>query len=541
MGDISLATGFVGGIGLFLLGLWLATDGLKIAAGGVLRANLRDWTRDRWRSFETGFAIAILLPSSGTLTHAAVGVVNSGRVRLVNALWVVVGCSFGSVITAWLVVAIGFSPYLVPLTLTAIGIGVFLMWTSAHSTRGSWGQVLVGTGLVFFGLRILTNGFGALEASQQSLLPLGASYPELQVGIIGIALAALLSSSSAAVALLLVAASTGVLDLSTAAAGVIGANLGASTAAAWAILRGTPAAQRVAMGHVLFHVVTSAIGLLLLAWMPVLGEISSPIFALALFHTIFSALGACVLWILTQFVVTSLEGYFRDKDADRSNNLDDNVLSIPDLALEGLVVEVGEAASIAHQLTRVALGQESMNEARRRQELATMSRLAVAIEEYLAKLSRTRLPARVADHLVEISRASETYCNLSAKAAAFCDAGAVSGPEALGADLRRMRLLALQLVAISDPFHRNFSMANSRAELERLRVSAETFDQTVIRAVASGGVDTENARRIAECGRAIRELGEAVVEGAQHLETVRIEDPERQRLEVVDAELALAA
>ncbi len=294
----------LGGLGLFLVAMQMITDGLKALVAGKLRAMLRRWSGSRWRSVGTGALITALVQSSGAVTVAVIGFVNAGILSLSQALGIVFGANIGTTVTAWLVALAGFEWSITSLALPFVGVGAGLRLMVGDERGRGLATALVGFGLFFLGLAYLKQGFGAIESGiELADLRLGGAGGVLVMLLVGFAVTVLMQSSSASIALVITAASAGVLSLPLAAAAVIGANVGTTSTAALAALVATPAARRVAAGHIFFNLVT---GLVALAMLPVMlwavertealiGRGSSPALALALFHTVFNVLGVALL------------------------------------------------------------------------------------------------------------------------------------------------------------------------------------------------------------------------------------------------------
>ena len=123
---LGLLTALLGGIGLFLLGMTMLTDGLKLAAGRALERILAAWTRTRLHGLITGICVTALVQSSTAMTVAAIGFVNAGLLSFAAALWVVFGSNLGSSVTGWLVAWIGFKISIDAFALPFIGIGMAL-------------------------------------------------------------------------------------------------------------------------------------------------------------------------------------------------------------------------------------------------------------------------------------------------------------------------------------------------------------------------------------------------------------------------------
>ena len=97
----------LGGLGLFLLGMGMMTDGLKLAAGNALQRILSAATRTRWHALGSGILVTALVQASGAVTVATIGFINAGLLGLAPALWVLFGANVGSTMTGWLVAAVG--------------------------------------------------------------------------------------------------------------------------------------------------------------------------------------------------------------------------------------------------------------------------------------------------------------------------------------------------------------------------------------------------------------------------------------------------
>ncbi|MDP1555915.1 MAG: Na/Pi symporter, partial [Hyphomonas sp.] len=153
----------LGGVGLFLLGMNLLTDGLKLAAGDGLRAILRRWTGTPIRGLSAGAMLTGLVQSSSAVTVATIGFVNAGLLTLNQAVWVIFGANIGTTMTGWLVSLIGLKIDVGAMALPFIGIGMLGRLVTAHRPRASGiGQAVAGFGLFFLGIGILKDGFGEL-------------------------------------------------------------------------------------------------------------------------------------------------------------------------------------------------------------------------------------------------------------------------------------------------------------------------------------------------------------------------------------------
>ena len=205
----------LGGVGLFLLGMWLITEGLKVAAGASLERLLASWTRNRLRGLLSGTLLTALVQSSSAITVAALGFVNTGLLRFERAVWVIFGSNLGTTLTAWVVALVGIKFQINVIALPLVGIGALMRVFAPADRYRNLGMALAGFGVLFLGIEVLSSGFQHLGES----FPLpDAGTPLVWLVLLGIILTTLMQSSSAAVALVLTALAGGLLGFREAAA-----------------------------------------------------------------------------------------------------------------------------------------------------------------------------------------------------------------------------------------------------------------------------------------------------------------------------------
>ena len=262
---MSFAIPILGGIGLFLVGVWMMTEGLKLAAGGLLQRILASATSSPLRGLAAGIFITALVRSSSAVTVATIGFVNAGLMALAPAVWVVFGTNLGTTTTAWLVVLAGTGFDAATMALPLVGIGMILRLVGANRQRtAGLGQAIAGFGVFFLGIGFLQDGFDDVTPMLATLdLDAGAWLAVPAFVALGFALTVVTQSSSAAIAIALTASAGGSVPLLLAAAAVIGTNIGTTSTAAFAAVGATAPARRVAAAHIIFNVVTAVIALAL--------------------------------------------------------------------------------------------------------------------------------------------------------------------------------------------------------------------------------------------------------------------------------------
>lgn len=403
-----------GGIGFFLLGLELLTDGLRLAAGPNLQRLLTRATDTRWRGLSTGILITALVQSSSLVTFATIGFVNAGLLTLNQSLWVIFGANIGTTVTSWLVTLVGFEWALEAWALPLVAMGAFCHLTCKRNRLGALGLALAGFGLLITAIDLLKSGLGG--AAAHMTLPMGDG-PLIwlaQTGA-GFLLTLLLFSSSAATALILTAIHSGLIGLSSAAAMVIGANLGTSVKAFLAAIGATANAKRAAAAHILFNTLTAGVAFLILPGLVALttaltawsGNERDPAIAIALFHTLFNVLGVILIWPLADPMATWLKRHFRsrEEDAAQPRYLDHTLVTIPDLALSALQQELVRLRDMASAILERALVGTVPNPT----AVDAVRQLTHAIARFIAEMNQGTLTPQLIDTSERLLRVARYY------------------------------------------------------------------------------------------------------------------------------------
>ncbi|MFO7563763.1 MAG: Na/Pi symporter [Enhygromyxa sp.] len=348
----------LGGIGLFLLGMVLMTDGLKRLAGDALRRLLARFTGGRLSSVATGAAVTALIQSSSATTLTTIGFVSAGLLTFTQAVGVICGANIGTTSTSWIVSTLGLKLDVAVVALPLVGVGV-LAELLAKGRLAALGRALAGFGLVFVGIATLQSGMqeasGWLAGAE---LPTAGIGGRLLLVLVGMVMTVVMQSSSAATATTLTALSTGSIDLVAAAALVIGQNVGTTVTAGVAAIGATVAAKRTALAHVLFNVGTGAIAFAILPLFVGLVDglaerfgVGDDAISLAAFHTAFNLLGVLlVLPVMGRFSAL-IERIIPERGSPLVRHLDRSVASVPGVALE---VALRSAREIAAATLRAA-------------------------------------------------------------------------------------------------------------------------------------------------------------------------------------------
>lgn len=412
-----------GGLALFLFAMLMMTDGLKTFAGAGLRHMLTQWTATPLRGVFSGVAVTALVQSSSAVTVATIGFVNAGMLTLRQALSVMFGANVGTTMTGWLVSLIGFGWKIDNLALPLLTLGVLLRLSAGRHRWRGLGDALVGFGLFFLAISLLQDAFAALAVERSAAIADGGG--NLLAGFaVGFVITVLVQSSSASIAILLSAAASGLIGLPWAAAAVIGANLGTTSTAVLAALKATPAAKRLALGHVAFNAVTGVIALLLLpvalALVRALADVldiargAAPV--LALFHTTFNVFGVLLMLPLAPWLARHLERFFHTAEESLATpqHLDRTLAATPALAVPAVDAELRRLGAAVGGLGRLALRSATPSEPAASLELielraAAALELGGAIIRYAAQVQTETMQAQVAVDLARKVRTARYF------------------------------------------------------------------------------------------------------------------------------------
>lgn len=415
---VSILFPLIGGLGMFLLGMALLTDGLKAFAGSSLRKALGRLTGSPWRAFTAGAAATALVQSSSATTVAVIGFVSAGLITFPQALAVVFGASLGTTGTSWIVSGLGLKISVGLYVLPLIGIGAFMRL----GARGRWrelGTALAGFGLIFVGIDALQQGMGQVaESWDLRRLPSTGLLGHLLGMLIGAAMTVLMQSSSGAVATTLTAYHSGAIGFEQASSLVIGAAVGTTVTGVLAAIGAGVPARRTAAAHVLFNLATGLIAIILLPlflrwveWSQDRFGLEPGAMSLAAFHTAFIALGVVLFLPWVRGIARLIERLVPDRGPELTRHLDRTVLHVPSMALEASRRALSATAIGWFEWIRAGL--VAGREPKRAPDEAELSRALNDIEQFLAQVPNLNhdpnmVPERVAqvhalDHLTRLA------------------------------------------------------------------------------------------------------------------------------------------
>ncbi len=251
---VGILMSLAGGLGLFLFGMHVMSEGIENAAGAKLRNILEIFTTNRFSGMLVGVLFTGIIQSSSACTAMVVAFVNSGIMNLSQAYGVVLGANIGTTVTSQLV-SFNLSEYAPVFAL----IGVIMIMFVKNSMAKKIGQILVGFGILFMGLSGMKDAMsGVKEMPVIANAFSSLSNPFLAV-LLGFALTTVVQSSSVTVSIVLLLASQGLLALPICCYIILGCNIGACVTAILASLAGNKMAKRAALLHLIFNIIGSII------------------------------------------------------------------------------------------------------------------------------------------------------------------------------------------------------------------------------------------------------------------------------------------
>ena len=231
-----------GGLALLLYGMQLIGEGLQRAAGGHLRHLLTRMTRTRLAAVASGALVTAIIQSSSATTLMLIGFVSAGLVTFPQSLGVILGADIGTTLTVQLLAF-----RVQELSLLLVGVGFALAFFGRRGLVKSLGQVVLGFGFIFLGMKVMNDGLAPLadnELTRQVLMSLAGN--QFLALLVGAVLSASMASSAATIGLTLTLSQQGLLSLAGAIPVVLGANIGTCATALAASMRTSSDARRVA-------------------------------------------------------------------------------------------------------------------------------------------------------------------------------------------------------------------------------------------------------------------------------------------------------
>lgn len=426
----------LGGLGLFIYGMKLMSDGLEAAAGNKLRRWLELFTKNRFAGVAVGTGVTIVTQSSSATTVMVIGFVNAGLITLKQAVSILMGANIGTTVTAQI---IAFK--LSSITPIFLFLGVIMMMFLKDKSVQKIGQIIAGFGILFMGMTLMSEATAPLK-DWEPFVNLLATFSNPLIGILAGALfTAVIQASGATMAILLALASTGVITLDNSMYVILGLNIGTCITAILASLGANKTSKRTAVVHVLFNVFGTIIFLILMAVLPIRDWIyklspDSVERQLANFHMFFNIVTTLVLIWFPQLLIKISYLVVRGEDKKTAEKKLQYLISAtkenPTVAVGLAVKEVARMGDIATRNFRMA--SEAFMEKNKEksgmiaEQEGLVNYLNHAITEFLVEISQEELSKADSNvvasllHLVcDIERISDHAENVAEFANAYID------------------------------------------------------------------------------------------------------------------------
>jgi phosphate:Na+ symporter len=348
---LDTAVAIVGGIGFFLLGMAVMTDGLKALAGSALRIVLAKAAATSVSGTFWGAVVTLLVQSSSATTMTTIGLVSAGLLTFPQGLSLVFGANIGTTGTGWLVALLGVRISLTSYALPIVFVGALLKLMG----KGRWaasGAAIAGFALILVGLTTLQQGMGGLaEQLNPADLPAVLGEPGVPwwsgaLGVLalvatGIVMTTVMQSSTAAITVTISALFANAINLDQALALVIGQNIGTSTSSAMAAIGASSTAKRLAVAYIAFKVIAAVVALVLF---PVVVRLMlhatqsvDPVTLVAAYHTAYNVMGVAILLPLIGPFTRVIERIVPERVSVFARSLDPAALTAaPTVAVEAV-------------------------------------------------------------------------------------------------------------------------------------------------------------------------------------------------------------
>ena len=496
---MSTTISILGGVGLFLLGMTVMTGGLKALAGSSLRTVLSKAAATPLSGALWGAVVTLLVQSSSATTMTTIGLVSAGLLSFPQGLGLVFGANVGTTGTGWLVALIGVRVSLTAAALPMIFVGALIKLLGRGRVSAA-GATLAGFALVLFGLTTLQQGMGGLaEQLHPADLPAvlsgpGAGWWSRFVGVlalvaVGLAMTAVMQSSTAAIAVTLSAHYAGAVGLDQACALIIGQNIGTATSSAMAAIGASSTAKRLAVAYILFKVIAALIALVLFPLTtPLLLRASNTIDGVTLlagYHTAYNLVGVAVLLPLIDQFTRFVERLLPERGSPLTRCLDPAALATPIATVEAVRRTVARALGALCGSIDAALAAASLSGAIRvGKHVASVPEVMDALHQAQVFMSDVSGPPESEDEQRRLTSTLHALDHASRLAEA-ADEGAKFGTVRSGSDdmraaqlcseaMRHAASIAAEVAAPPDARHLNTPI-ESRDETLGSRGADATF------------------------------------------------------------------
>ena len=404
----TIILGFAGGLGLFIYGMQVMASGLQKAAGNSLKKILEVLTKNKFLGVLLGIGVTAIIQSSSATTVMVVGFVNAGLMNLQQTVGIIMGANIGTTVTGWLVSSVQWAGVFSPENLApiAVFIGAALAIFSKKQTVNQIGEILVGFGMLFIGIEMMSTGVEPLQhlpAFKEAFTQFGRN-PLLGV-LVGAVVTAVIQSSSASVGILQSLSLTGLVSWNSAVYIIMGQNIGTCVTALLSSVGTSKYAKGAAYIHLLFNVIGSVFFSILAAifftFYHDFGFQKIGMVEISLIHTGFNIANTVIMFPFSGLFVKMAEKLATVTSKNTGDDetvpvhLDDRILSTPSIAMSNCTKEIVRLGNMSlKNLTAACESLENRDGSRVEKILErekNIDNLTKAITAYLVKLCNSNL------------------------------------------------------------------------------------------------------------------------------------------------------
>lgn len=421
-----------GGLALFLFGMEQMADALKAVAGERMKSILAKLTANRFMGAITGAFVTAVIQSSSVTTVLVVGFITAGLMSMAQSVGVIMGANIGTTITAQIVAF-----KVTKAALLMIGVGFSMLFISKNDRIKQYGGMLMGLGLVFFGMSVMSDAMKPLR-SYQPFLDLMIHMENPLIGIlVAAAFTGLIQSSSATTGIVIVMASQGFITLPAGIALAFGANIGTCVTALLASIGKPREAVRAAVVHVMFNVAG------VLVWVLFIDQLANFVTAfspshpeltgvdrlgaetprqIANAHTIFNLANTLIFIGFTTQIARLVEWLIPDRELEEellrvsAKYLDEELISTPSLALDRVRLEVLHMGETVQEMLKNIMpailkgNKESLTAVRDLDDQVDI--LYEQIVDYMGRISKNTLTDQQTEEFLKLMEAVSDLENI---------------------------------------------------------------------------------------------------------------------------------
>ncbi len=532
----------LGGLGLFLFGMRIMSEGIRRSSGVSTRKWFKSIARSTRRGIAVGGLFTAIIQSSSATTVMVVSLVNARMLTIRESVGLILGANIGTTITAWLVVWSMGNVSFVALALPLIGLSLPLFLLEGRKYRES-ANIIIGFGLLFIGLGVLRQEFEALNAADLLTgwdFAQDRSWPSALIFLAaGSLFAGLIQSSSAAIVFTMTAVLSGMVSLENGAAMILGENIGTTLTANLAATVGTRDAKRTARIHFLFNAMGA---LAIVGWVPFWIQLLERLFQgaevdvrgamiLAAFHSLFNLTNALFFSMFADALVRWSTWFVRGRENEFSDvqQLDPSMLvPLPgELGLDKIQSELlrsGRRVMAVHGLARQLI--RPLEEQERQELLAQimawedkLDATQREVDRALRRLSQEDIDAELSQRIQrcshagqDLERMGDVYASLSAKLSKRSGTGTYFVPDQREQVLKMFDLLQTALVLMVQclDVEERIPMSQVLSAERQINGMRDDLRARHIEAVNRGDYSPESGLIYHETVSALEEIGDLV-------------------------------